>query len=86
MTISEELSRRWFLRLLGGGALTVSVGGCGGAGEGGGDTGSGFGGDPLTLTLEAHTAADMATNQQAVADFLRTGSEVTSSCVADGVA
>jgi len=32
MSISEELSRRWFLRLLGGGALTVAIEGCGGDG------------------------------------------------------
>lgn len=86
---SHDLSRRWFLRLLSGGTLAVTLGGCGG----GKSNNPSNGGDSNDLSPEAHfdaqtaiseftnslPAQDMEAMQQKVLEFVRGRSEISDS-------
>ncbi|MBC8138171.1 MAG: hypothetical protein H8F28_20010 [Fibrella sp.] len=93
MTESQELSRRWFLSLLSGGALAMTLTGCGGSGTNDGGGGNDAGGDSNDLSPDAHfdaqsaisgfinslPAQDMGAMQQKVLEFMRGRSEITDS-------
>lgn len=92
MTDSHELSRRWFLRLLSGGTLALTLSGCGGGGNDD-SGGNNNGGDTADLSPDAHFEAqraiaeftnslpsqDMGAMQQQVLGYVRGRSEVSES-------